>query len=488
MMPDRIGAVAESTVVVISSNEALVEEIKGVKGRRCPVEFVVWDHVEKAHAILEKSLPFFEAGPSTLIIVDQDTASSETAILSLLRSPAAGPGLPIVIVSATYRAEHARLFLDAGAADYLSGPLDHGKLACLMDVLVTRASQAIPGASVPTARRPTGAFKPETAPPVSVGPDILELLDQLRRIIPQDTNLLFVGEPGTGKKRLARLVHDLSPRRAEPFLVVHCGAWQGPLLESELFGHLDGAFAGAQGDRAGKLTLARKGTLVLDEVGALPLSLQGKLRHAIEERSVEPKGADVGQPLGCRLMATTNTGLENAVAAGRFRADLFYRLNIVSFRLPSLRERPAAVAALAHTFLDGFTARHRPSVQGLSAEALQALESYSWPGNVRQLRRVVEHAAALCTGPEVQLADLPEAIRNPLPQPGLDPRRFGRMFTTQAARTGTLAQSKAEAEMLRITQALRAHGNNRVRAAAELGISRMSLYKKLQKYGLLRMV
>jgi two-component system response regulator HydG len=486
MMQERIFSMAESTIVVISQNEALIEEIKGVKGRMCPAAFLVCDRIEKILAILEKALPFIEGGPCGLILVD-DSSSSEEAILRLLRSPGAGPGLPVVIVSATYRPEQVRLFLDAGAADYLSIPLDHGKLACLMDLLVTRAGQALPPAAVPPSSRLAGSLRPEAVPPVLLGPDVLELLEQLRRVIPQDTNLLFIGEPGTGKKRLGRLVHDLSPRRQDPFVVVSCSAWCAPLLESELFGHVQGTFPGAESDRAGKLLLAGKGSLVLDDVGALPLSLQSKLLHALEERYVEPMGADIGQPLGARVMATTTTGLENAVAAGRFRADLFYRLNVVAFRLPSLRERPAAVAALAQTFLEEFSARNRPEVHGLSAEAVQALEAYSWPGNVRQLRRVVEHAAALCAGPELQLADLPEAIRCPIPYPALDQRRFARMFVSQAGRTGTLAQSKAEAELLRITQALRAHDNNRVRAAAELGISRMSLYKKLQKYGLLRM-
>jgi DNA-binding NtrC family response regulator len=172
------------------------------------------------------------------------------------------------------------------------------------------------------------------------------------------------------------------------------------------------------------------------------------------------------------------------VAAGRFRADLYYRLNVVSFYLPPLRERRAAIAPLACKFVTEFAARYRPEVRGLAAEALRALEAYAWPGNVRQLRNVIERAAALCAGPDLLVADLPEAIGGCAVRASAE-RVVGIAAPGVPPRTGTLAQSKAEAEFLRIREALRKNGNNRVRAAAELGISRMSLYKKLQKYGLL---
>ncbi len=230
-------------------------------------------------------------------------------------------------------------------------------------------------------------------------------------LVSQDTTVLLTGETGTGKSRLARLLHELSPRRDEPFLVVECGSLSPSLIESELFGHVRGAFTGADRERTGKLAAAAKGTLLLDEINSLSLPLQTKLLRAVDARVFEAVGSNREQPLRARLIAATNVSLADEVAAGRFRPDLFYRLNVVGFFLPPLRERPAAIAALAKRFQQEFTSRNRPDVQGFSPPALRALEAYNWPGNVRELRNVVERAFALCEGPEVTLADLPEAIR-----------------------------------------------------------------------------
>jgi two-component system, NtrC family, response regulator HydG len=310
-------------------------------------------------------------------------------------------------------------------------------------------------------------------------PEMKGLQEHIRRVAPQETTLLLVGETGTGKTRLARLVHELSPRRDEPFLVVDCGALTANLIESELFGHIKGAFTGADRDRAGKLAAAAGGTLLLDEVNSLPLPLQAKLLRAVDERTFEPVGSNRAQPVRARLIAACNVPLEQEVAAGRFRADLYYRLNVVAFYLPGLRDRRAAIVPLARKFLAEFAARNRPDVRGLAPAAVRALEAHDWPGNIRELRNVIERAVALAPGPEIGLEDLPEAVRGgaarpPLPAPAV----------TAVAPSRTLAGAKEEAEILRITEALRRNGNNRLRAAAELGISRMGLYKKLRKYGL----
>src|SRR5205085_9757692 len=212
-------------------------------------------------------------------------------------------------------------------------------------------------------------------------PEFRLFREQLRRVVSQETTLLLTGETGTGKTRLARLVHELSPRRDEPFLVVDCGALSAFLIESELFGHVRGAFTGADRDRPGKLAAAGRGTLLLDEVNSLPLPLQAKLLRAVDERVFEPVGANKGQPLRARLVAASNAALEEEVAAGRFRADLYYRLNVVSFYLPPLRERRAAIAPLARKFPAEFAGRNRPDLRGPAPEAVRALEAYPWPGN-----------------------------------------------------------------------------------------------------------
>jgi DNA-binding NtrC family response regulator len=311
------------------------------------------------------------------------------------------------------------------------------------------------------------------------------LMSQVRRVAPRDTTVLLGGETGTGKTRLARLIHELSPRAAEPFLVINCGALSSSLIESEMFGHVRGAFTGADRDRTGKFAEVGRGTLFLDDIDCLPPALQVKLLRTVEERVFEPVGSNRPLSLQARLITASNRALDQEVAAGRFRADLYYRLNVVSFALPPLRDRPGVIPELSRTFAEEFARRDGYPAPDLSPEALDALTSYGWPGNVRELRNAIERAVALCGGSELHAADLPTAVRStavataePAPRPRAE-------AATSPGPATTLARSKEDAEATRIVQALDQHGNNRLRAAAELGISRMTLYKKLRKYNLI---
>jgi two-component system response regulator HydG len=317
-------------------------------------------------------------------------------------------------------------------------------------------------------------------------PEMIVLRERIKCVVPQDTTLLLTGETGTGKTRLARRIHELSPRHTEPFLVVDCGAISPHLIESEIFGHVKGAFTGADRDRPGKLATVGLGTLLLDEINSLPLPLQSKLLRAVDERVFEPVGSERSQPLRARLIVATNAPLDDEVAAGRFRADLYFRINVVGFYLPPLRDRRVSIAPLAQKFLTELAARNRPDVCGMSPEVVQALEEYDWPGNIRELRNVIERAVALCAGPVVQFLDLPQAVRGEKAAPPV--------VATVTRHTqipnligvpSTLMEIRAETELMRIKEVLVKHRNNRCRTAAELGISRMALYNKLHKYGLI---
>ncbi|HJV23631.1 MAG TPA: sigma 54-interacting transcriptional regulator [Holophagaceae bacterium] len=243
-------------------------------------------------------------------------------------------------------------------------------------------------------------------------PALRGVVDKLRQVAPTTATVLITGETGTGKEKVAQTLHHLSPRREKPFIKVNCGALPGSLIESELFGHVKGAFTGASAARKGRFELADGGTLFLDEVGELPLDLQPRLLRVLQEGEIDPVGSEKPRKVDVRLIAATNRDLEAEVEAGRFRADLYYRLGVFPLHLPPLRERPEDVRALAESFLDRFARTNkRPSLK-LTKAALARLEAYAWPGNVRELFNVLERAAILSGGRELELdGALPEGGR-----------------------------------------------------------------------------
>jgi DNA-binding NtrC family response regulator len=471
---------ADSTMLLISVDTALIEAVHGVMNTLKNIRMEVVSDFDEACSWVDRR------GISLVLahLNRQCSVSNLTRLLSTMS--ATGASIPTLVVSDEYYAEQALALLRIGAADYLTRPLDLGRLAYLVDVLTFTARHARADAVASVA-----AVEPISLPDRDGSFTYLPLtkmgrmMEQLHRIAPQESTILLGGETGTGKTRLAGLIHQLSRRRDRPFVTINCGALSATLIESEMFGHVKGAFTGADLNRVGKFEQAGRGTLFLDEIDSLPASLQAKLLRAVEDRVFEPVGSNKTLPLQARLIAASNRPLEQEVAAGRFRADLFYRLNVVAFTPPPLRERAEGAAQLARGFVVEFARRMNRPVPELSAGVMRALDAHSWPGNIRELRNVIERAVALCDGTVIRFEDLPEGFRDPgLTEPARSAYPLSAAASTLAESMSTLAESKEAVEREQIAAALQRNGNNRLRAAADLGISRMTLYKKLHKFGL----
>jgi DNA-binding NtrC family response regulator len=295
------------------------------------------------------------------------------------------------------------------------------------------------------------------------------IYDLIRTLSDTDVSVLIQGETGTGKELVARAIHYNSPRRSQPFVKVDCAALTETLLESELFGHVTGAFTGATRDRVGRFKSADGGTLFLDEVGNIPLVLQTKLLRVLQDRQFERVGDDKTISVDVRVTAASNTPLETLVNKGNFRRDLFYRLNIVAIHLPPLRERKEDIPLLVAHFLERFHQKHNRVVKRLSRAAMNKLLSHDWPGNVRELENALEQAVVLSRGDVIEPQDL--GIAHPEP-------------VSPAESPTTLKAILRDAERSAIFNALREANWNKEMAAEHLGISRSSLYEKLKGYGM----
>jgi DNA-binding NtrC family response regulator len=309
-------------------------------------------------------------------------------------------------------------------------------------------------------------------------PSLVPLVDRIALAARHDVTVLLTGETGTGKTHIARLLHDCSDRSQQPFVNVPCGAVPANLVESTFFGHAKGAFTGAVDHKVGKFEAAREGTILLDEIDTLPLEQQASLLRVIETGEFEPVGSNETRHCQARIIVASNWDLEQAVRQNRFRQDLYYRLNVMSFHLPSLRERVQDIAPLARAMAARFNTRFKKDLFDFSRPALDALEGYGWPGNIRQLENVIQQAVLVSSGRELLYEHLPAQVREP--QPGLPAGP-----AAPAVPRDSLKHSREATERGVIVRALSANGQNRSRTASALGISRVTLYKKMRAYGLL---
>ena len=309
----------------------------------------------------------------------------------------------------------------------------------------------------------------------------MEKLYRILSKVAQSTHpVLILGESGTGKELVARTIHAYGPSAQKPFLPVDCGSLVPTLIESELFGYVKGAFTGANRSKDGLLVSAEGGTVFLDEIGELSLDLQAKLLRALQEKEVRPVGATHRVPIKARIVAATNRNLAAMVEKGTFRKDLFYRLNVVNLRLPSLRDRQEDIPLLAAHFLDRIS-RDNGRQFTLSDEALRTMMRYDWPGNVRELENSIERACALSSGPVLHLGDLPTQLQNQ----GLEARRMAAGSGRQPETAGSPAvMTLAEMEKHAILTTIRELNGDKLQAAKLLGIGKTTLYRKLKEYGI----
>ncbi|HTU01811.1 MAG TPA: sigma-54 dependent transcriptional regulator [Candidatus Sulfotelmatobacter sp.] len=407
-----------------------------------------------------------EARDYALALVDlnytRDTTSGEEGLDLLSRLQSIDPTLPVVIMTAWANVELAVEAMRRGARDFISKPWENLRLLAIVRNQIElggavrayrrleQENQLLRGKQGPALIAQSAAMRP--------------VLDLVARVGPSDANVLITGENGTGKGLVALAIHAVSQRAAQPFIAVNMGGLPEGVFESELFGHVRGAFTDAKGDRAGRFELAEGGTLLLDEIGNIPPAQQAKILRVLERGEFERVGSSRTIRANVRLISATNADIAAEVASGRFRQDLLFRLNTIQIHLPPLRERRDDIDLLAQHFLGRHVERYRKPITGFDEEAASAMRGYAWPGNVRELNHAVERAVLMAQGKVVRAADL-----------ALNP-------SSAAPRLDDMSLEEVEAFLIKKTLA-RCDGNAR-KAAESLGLSRSAFYRRLEKYGL----
>jgi two-component system response regulator HydG len=390
------------------------------------------------------------------------------------------PQIAIIAMTSSGLVNTAVEAMRCGATDYLTKPFAVDELSSVLE----RASSTLTTDTSSRQLREQLRASQGLGAMIGRSAEMEKLYRILSKVAQSSHPVLILGESGTGKELVARTIHAYGPNGTRPFLPVDCGSLVPTLIESELFGYVKGAFTGANRSKDGLLVSAENGTVFLDEIGELPLDLQAKLLRSLQEREVRPVGATHRVPMKARIVAATNRNLAEMVDKGTFRKDLFYRLNVVNLRLPSLRDRREDIPLLAAHFLDRISRAHGAKFT-FSDEALRTMMRYEWPGNVRELENSVERACAMSSGPILHLGDLPTQLQNN----GLEANQAARRATMLAgqlpeAAAGPALTTLAEMERQAILSAIRTLNGDKLQAAKLLGIGKTTLYRKLKEYGI----
>ena len=420
------------------------------------------DYQVTTAADAEQALKALDADPGIVLMLSDVRMPGADGIQLMKAARAAHPNLVCILLTAVGTVDLAVEAMRDGAEDFITKPIDLDQL----DLRVARALK-------------TGALQREVANLrsqldeqygleniVATSAPMKRVIDMVRRVAPTSATVLLQGPNGSGKDVIAHAIHNRSPRARAPFLAVNCGALPENLIESELFGYEKGAFTGATTRKLGTFEAANHGTVFLDEIGELPLSMQVKLLRVLENRSFQRVGGTDSVEVDIRVVAATNRDLKTLVEARQFREDLYYRLNVVDIHLPALKDHRDDIPLLAARFVKELAERNGAPVTGITPAAIKLLEAYDWPGNVRELRNTVEKMVVLSAGGQLDVGDVPDAMRaNTSPVSVPSP-------------TGTLGEN----ERTQILAVLKDVGGNRSRAAQVLGISRRTLYRKLDEY------
>ena len=422
-----------------------------------------WDTAEAADG--RAAVEAVEARAFDAVLMDVRMTGMD-GMEALRRIHAINPALPVIIMTAFSSVDSAVTAIKAGARDYLTKPLDFERLRDTMEAAM--------GRNRPEPKHPLRGIDLGGVRLIGQSPPMLALAEMIAQVAPTTATVLVTGESGTGKELVAAALHHKSKRAGGPFVKVNCAALTETLLESELFGHEKGAFTGADRRREGRFVQAQGGTLFLDEIGDTSPAMQVKLLRVLQEHEVQRVGGQETIKVDARIVAATNRDLEEAVAAGTFREDLFYRLKVVELETPPLRERQGDIALLAEWFLEKFAAENNRAARGLTPECLDLFNRYPWPGNVRELEHAVERGVILMRGEYLDVSVLPTALQ--------------RWAAQHEGEGGPAAASAApatlkEAERALILKTLEETGGNRSEAARRLQITRKTLLNKLKSYG-----
>ena len=452
-----------------------------------PVEVLIVDN-DRAHAeVVAESLDrvgfhcrvatsgtrgveMIEEAPFDVVITDL-VMSDIDGLGILKRAKSEQPDAEVILMTGHGTVPSAVEAMQQGAFNYLLKPLDLGQLRAITEKAAESAR--LRRANVELKRRLDEKFGFEGV--VGDSPQMRDVIERLRRIAPTNASVLIEGQTGTGKELVAQAIHQNSPRKNKPFVALNCAALSENILESELFGHVKGAFTDASTDRVGKFEYAHGGTMFLDEVGDMPTATQIKLLRVLENGEITRVGSNDPIRVNVRILSATNQNLEATIRSGSFRSDLYHRLKVVTIRLPRLVQRSQDIPILIDYFMKQYAEEHGKQIRGMSPPARRKILAYDWPGNVRQLRNVVESMVVVDCDGLLDADDLPEELAEPLEAPG---------ETSTASLAALVGKPLEEVERLFIAETLRVTGGNREEASQMLGIGERTLYRKIKEYEL----